>query len=271
MNYRCPRCQYEQVNLKSLRVHCHKLHNLGSKDLYDMLNPCARTTCLCGCNQKTSFRSLSVGYAKFVSGHNARLSRLSIDEIKERLHLVYGDQVSLKEDTYINIIKTATFIDRDFGEWKAKPYNVLNQRGSHPKRKIFNTKKTLMMKYGVSHQMHIKDVYEKVELSTHHVTKLAHWKTGQILICRASYEVAFINWCNSNQIDFDWQIMHKMPDGRAYYVDAYIKSGKFSDLWIEIKGYHRGDSLEKWEWFHSNHKNSQIWFKKDLIDKGIIK
>jgi len=99
---------------------------------------------------------------------------------------------------------------------------------------------------------------------------LKHWKTLDELVCEASYEVAFVNWCNHNQIDFDWQIPQKMPDGRVYFVDAFIKSGEFSDLWIEIKGYMTPTALEKWLWFSNNHSNSQLWLKERLVQLGIL-
>ena len=97
-----------------------------------------------------------------------------------------------------------------------------------------------------------------------------HWKTGQEVVCVGSYEKAFVEWCNQHQIDFEWQIPHKMPDGRTYIVDAFIKTGKFANTWIEVKGYMYKTAQEKWNWFTSVHKNAQLWTKPILKDLGIL-
>lgn len=99
---------------------------------------------------------------------------------------------------------------------------------------------------------------------------VAHWKTGQEIICIGSYERLFVEWCNKNQIDFDWQIPHKMPDGRTYIIDAFIKSGEFANTWVEVKGYMFKIAKEKWNWFSSLHSNSQLWTKPILKKNGIL-
>lgn len=85
-----------------------------------------------------------------------------------------------------------------------------------------------------------------------------------------SYEAAFVDWCRKHRVDFEWQIMHPMPDGRAYYVDARILSGKFAGTWVEIKGFFRPQSREKWEWFHQQFPNSELWNKPTLKALGVL-
>lgn len=99
---------------------------------------------------------------------------------------------------------------------------------------------------------------------------IEHWKTGVQLQCRGSYEVAFVEWCNLHQIDFEWQLPFKMPNGRTYIIDAYVKTGDHADKWIEIKGYMRSRSKHKWEWFHAHYPNSELWDKVRLIALGIL-
>jgi hypothetical protein len=113
-------------------------------------------------------------------------------------------------------------------------------------------------------------VYSKGKKKMRTSSCIIHWKTGQELVCVGSYEKAFVEWCNKYQIDFDWQIPHKMPDGRTYIVDAFIKSGKFADTWIEVKGYMFKTALEKWKWFTSCYTNAQLWTKPVLKKLGIL-
>jgi hypothetical protein len=130
---------------------------------------------------------------------------------------------------------------------------------------------TCIEKYGVKFSIQHPDVYSRNRKSLKLSKVLYHWKTNSPLVCTASYEIAFVNWCNLNQIDFDWQIPHPMPDGRIYIVDAYIKSGEFANIWIEIKGYMSKIGREKWTWFHSQYLNtSQLWDKNKLETLGIL-
>ncbi len=118
-------------------------------------------------------------------------------------------------------------------------------------------------------------IYSKAKRAMRSTIIVLHWKSGEELLCVGSYEVAFVNWCNQNKIDFDWQIPHKMPDGRVYIIDSFIKDGEFINTWIEIKGYlnaNNGVGKAKWEWFHTEHPNdSLLWTQQNLRDLGILK
>ena len=113
-------------------------------------------------------------------------------------------------------------------------------------------------------------VQDKITRSSHDVTWIVHWRTGKSLPCKASYEVAFVNWCNVHGIDFDWQIRHTMPSGETYIVDALIKDGVRANTYVEIKGYMRPDALRKWEWFKSHYPNAELWDKVKLREVGVL-
>jgi hypothetical protein len=184
--------------------------------------------------------------------------KLTLEECKIRLVNIHKGFVTLDENTFLSAYVKCNFIDKDFGEWSAKPHNVLNGSG-HPVRGLIARKNTWMKKYGVDNPFKSDEIQRKVFHNRKNVTRIIHWKTNKELVCTASYEVAFVNWANKNQVDFDWQITHKMPNGKKYRVDAFIKDGEFVNTWIEIKGWLRPDANEKWEWFHKQYPNSQMW------------
>lgn len=115
------------------------------------------------------------------------------------------------------------------------------------------------------------DVYSRARRAMRTSVIMHHWKTGQELVCVGSYEAAFIRWCEANFIDFDWQVAHKMPDGRSYIIDAFIKTGEFAETWIEIKGFMSQIGCQKWSWFHAFHPHdSQLWDHKRLVELGVL-
>lgn len=108
----------------------------------------------------------------------------------------------------------------------------------------------------------------KRAISSNKSYTLSHWKTGEELICTASYEKAVVEYLNVNQINFKWQPRSfTMPSGRKYYPDMYLLSTK---KWIEIKGYFWGDARKKWDWFQTIKPNSELWDKNVLKSMGIL-
>ena len=114
------------------------------------------------------------------------------------------------------------------------------------------------------------EVYSRGKKKMRTAAILIHWKDKRELVCIGSYEKAFVEWANKHQIDFDWQIPHKMPDGRTYIVDAFIKTGDYANTWVEIKGYLREIGKSKWEWFHREYTNSVMWTKPILKQLEIL-
>jgi len=157
-------------------------------------------------------------------------------------------------------------------------YGVENVWSSPAMRK--QIEETCMERYGVPNPAQSPEIYQKTLDGLHKITTLVHWKTGEKLKCNASYEVAFVEWCNENKIDFDWQIAITTPiltpAGRksVYFIDAYVKSGKFENVWIELKGtFNRKNGhigKAKWEWFHSENPNSLLATGDVLKEMGVF-
>lgn len=205
-------------------------------------------------------------------GHKQRFHdnmRMSLEAVKLRLSQKHGDIITIVDETWISPGKKCKFIDSEFGEFEAQANNVLNG-STHPKRGLAKRKATWITKYGVDNPFKSEWIQLKASTQISDVTRIKHWQTDALLVCRGSYEVAFVNWCNENQISFDWQISHIMPDGCRYIIDAFIKTGQFANTWVEIKGWMRPDAKLKWEWFQTKYENSQLWDKQRLTELKIL-
>ena len=129
-------------------------------------------------------------------------------------------------------------------------------------------KKTNQLLYGNECAMKNHDIALKAARSANNATILYHWKTGVEIVCVASYEVAVVNFLNTRQINYEWQAKtFVLPDERTYRPDLYLTE---LGLWVEIKGYFRDDALEKWEWFHVQYPNSELWDEIKLKELGIL-
>ena len=129
-------------------------------------------------------------------------------------------------------------------------------------------KETIMARYGVEHVMQNPDIALKAAKSSNNSYILKHWLSNENIVCVASYEKMVISYLNKNYIDYNWQPqVFTMLDGRTYRPDLYLPD---EDKWIEIKGYFRDDAEEKWEWFHKEYPNSELWDKKKLKEAGIL-
>lgn len=146
-----------------------------------------------------------------------------------------------------------------------KNYGVSNPQKSKTIRK--KTQETNLIKYGVKVPIQNKEVALKNARAQNNSFVLFHWKTNEELVCIGSYEKKVIEHLNKAQIDFDFQIPFDMPDGRKYFIDLYLKD---QNLWVEVKGWFRGDGKEKWDWFHEAYPNSELWNEQYLKSKGIL-
>jgi hypothetical protein len=97
---------------------------------------------------------------------------------------------------------------------------------------------------------------------------LNHWKDGSEIVCQGSWEKKVVDFLNERNIYYRWQCeIFTMPDGRTYRPDAFLVN---ENKWVEIKGYFRDDAEEKWNWFHKEYPNSELWNKEKLKQKGIL-
>lgn len=197
----------------------------------------------------------------------AEQRKLSEEEINKKLINFHNGVVSIDVSTYKNANTKAKFIDKDFGEWWALPSNVIFQGKSHPSRESEKKKNTWLKNLGVEHPSKDPKILKKMCRSQSHAGDFFHWKTGEQLSWTGSYEKKVVEWLNQNKIDFDWQIPFDMPNGKRYFVDLFLKD---EATYIEVKGYFRKDAKEKWDWFHKEHPNSELWNEKKLKEKGVL-
>lgn len=142
-----------------------------------------------------------------------------------------------------------------------------NSRGC-PKCSVEKRKQTCLKNLGVEWPTQNKEVRLKCAKSANKIIELKHWFSNETISCQGSYEVKVVKFYNKNQIAFLWQPQtFTIPDGRTYTPDCYLPD---QDLWIEIKGRWYDDALEKWEWFHKEYPNSELWDKNKLKQLGIL-
>ena len=251
-----------------------------------------------------------------------KIRRKLDDSLRSELAVVLGENAQIDESTYICVSKHARFVDKEFGEWFAKPAHILSGHG-HPLRGI--------QQRSLSHIVHINEIIDRINkihgdnliidamtykgsrpkarfidveygewwvspntiLNGHgHPARgyreqsrtlrkhppIIHWKTNKECYSQSSYEFAVLLWLNFNNYDFSWQVPFTTPFKQIkrdhesiYIIDLYIKSGPFADKYVEIKGYWRSEeSKKKWNWFHSQNLNSELWQKNRLIELGIL-
>jgi len=199
--------------------------------------------------------------------------RIKIKEVKEKLIEKYGDLITIDESTYERCSKKARFLDKEFGEWWQYPKDVLHRGTCHPKRSKINKMTTNMLKYGCVNPAQNKEISLRIAMKLQTTTIKIHWKTGEQLVCQAGWEPKIVDYLNQNKIDFLWQpktfetpITTKAGNKSTYRPDLFLTE---QNIWVEIKGYMRPHSKLKWEWFHSENPNSEIWGEEKLISLNI--
>lgn len=189
----------------------------------------------------------------------SRLGRLTkVEDVAQRVYEKHGDKIKLCTETYVNMRARAKFVHIVHGEWWARPDVVLRGAG-HP-----------------------SDRLKKAITTMRFFAPVCHWKTSEVCYPASGFEHAVLVWLNENRYDFNWQVPIQTPmltpirkRPVVYNIDFYIKSGPFSDVFVEVKGtWNRRSGNDggkaKWEWFHSTHLNSQLWMREDLKRLGII-
>lgn len=160
---------------------------------------------------------------------------------------------------------------------KLKQTNLSHWGVEYPSQNIEiqeKTKQTFLKKYGVDHPSKNKEISLKIARSTNQITVLKHWFSREDIECRGTYEVAVIEYFNKNQIDYNFQPQtFLMPNGYTYTPDIYLPN---QNLWVEIKGTFRtwdptDDAEKKWNWFHGEYPNSELWSQNKLKELGLWK
>lgn len=200
-------------------------------------------------------------------------ARWSQEEFEYQLNLIHKGVIRIVWDSWKGVREKAIFIHEIYGEFLASPDNILRGR-SHPKGKMDRIKKTHIQRYGVEFPSQNKEIALKAAKSANDSVTLRHWKTTQEIVCRASYEIATVNYLNNNKIEYFWQpkifetpLLTPKGNKATYCPDLFLIN---ENKWIEIKGWFRSDALEKWNWFKSQYPNSDLWDKKKLKEIGII-
>jgi hypothetical protein len=130
---------------------------------------------------------------------------------------------------------------------------------------------TNMQRLGVRNPMQDPRTFSRAQRSRKRSQIIKHWRTGEDLVCTASYEIAVVGWMNKNAYDFEWQVPFTMPDGHRYFIDMHVLSGPFVDTWVEIKGYYDERAKKQCTWFRSEHTNFQLWDEGRLKELGIMR
>lgn len=128
-------------------------------------------------------------------------------------------------------------------------------------------KDTCLLMYGVDNPTKNKEIRLKAAKSANKTTTVFHWKTNEIQYM-VGWDPNTATYFNENKEYYEYEPeTFLMPDGRTYTPDFYLPD---KDLWVEVKGYFYGDAKEKWEWFHAEHPNSELWDEKKLKELGIL-
>jgi hypothetical protein len=211
--------------------------------------------------------------------------KMSPQALVDRIVALRGDEITIDTSTYVHMNVNARFIDKEYGEWWARPGNVINYGNCHPKRgeisrikslrdsgkseKTKEKRKATMLKlYGVEHCMQNKDIALRSAKSSDNISIRFHWKTGEELVCKASYELKTVEHLNKNKVDFLWQSkVFELPNGQTYRPDLFLVE---RSTWVEIKGYMRPKAQIKWDLFLMSFPNAEIWDCKKLKEMGIL-
>jgi hypothetical protein len=115
---------------------------------------------------------------------------------------------------------------------------------------------------------HDAEIIAKRQLKASDHIVQSHWRSNEQIHCRGSWEANVVNYLNTNNIDFEWQIPFKLSDGRTYIIDLLDKT---RNVFIEIKGWWRDDAKQKFDMFCIEYPNLkvEVWGKTELLDRGI--
>ena len=195
--------------------------------------------------------------------------RLTYAQVKQRYAEINVELLSTQYDNIRQYLDLKCFICEH--KWKSTLMNTDKGRGC-PKCGLNKKIVTCRLRYGVDYPSQNHEIALKGALSSNNSYVYFHWKTNKRLVCQGTWEAAVVEHLNKQKINFDWQIQFKMPNGKFYTPDLYLSD---QDLWIEIKGAFRtwspkDDAEQKWNWFHKEHPNSELWDKQKIKMLGLF-
>jgi hypothetical protein len=217
--------------------------------------------------------------------------RYSNEEINEIVIKKSNNTISLKIGTYTNMNNKCIFIDKDYGEFEAWPQGVFYKGYVHPNRQSAKKEASCLAKYGTKHATQNQDIKDKVAntnvirlgvpypaqsrdvaikqaISRKNSRNVAHWKSGEMLVCSSSYETAVAEFLNKYEVEYEWQPKtFKLPNNQTYRPDLYLNE---YDTWVEIKGYMYPHSEIKCSLFKNMVDKYEIWDTMFLKNNKII-
>jgi hypothetical protein len=200
----------------------------------------------------------------------ANIRRTKIEEVIKKIREIHGDTIDLVKETYIDMSTLCKFIDKDFlnDEWWSRPKDVILKGCCHPKRANENRKKTCREIYNVDNVSQNREIHLKAIRSSNKRIVKYNWETNEEIDCQGGWEPKVVDRWNEQKERFKWQIPFENKEEKyTYFVDAYLPD---RDVYIEIKGREYEVGMQKWEWFHKEHPNSELWDQKKLKELGII-
>ncbi len=182
-------------------------------------------------------------------------SGISIDEIKMRLS---DTKFKLVEISYTIVSNKIMVLDTESDElfWCSLRCLIKGTTKHSPKLRKIKHEQTMIERYGVKNPLQIKEVLLKVMKNSNNSTIIPHWKTGEELVTKASYEKKVVEWLNRNKIDFIWQPTKFETSVGYYFPDLYLCK---EDKYVEIKGYFREKSQIKCYEFKLANNDFEVW------------
>jgi hypothetical protein len=185
---------------------------------------------------------------------------LSFEEVQNRYKKM---NIILLSDKYTGIRQKLNLKCNVCGHcWQSTMMNTDKGRGC-PRCGQKKKTETMLLKYGVKYPSQNKEIALRQAKSSNNSYVLYCWKTGEEIVCQGSWEKVVVEYLNQNQIDFQWQIPFTTNKDKTYFVDLFLPK---YDIYVEIKGYFRKDAEEKWNWFHGEYSNSELWRKNEVFN-----
>lgn len=202
-----------------------------------------------------------------------RRRRKTAEEVNEKAKQK-NKNLKLIKCTYKGAKIKCKWHEKGYGYFWSKPCDLLRATRSvpgHPAsgghRQAKTTRDNLMKKYGVENVMHLEEVFKKSSNNQNNVYIKYHWKTKKRLYCKGLWESKTVGFLNKNKMDYLWQVRIVLTEKKVYFCDLYLID---ENKYVEIKGWHRPDFVEKWNLFYKKYPNSEIWDYKILKTKKII-